>query len=85
MVQCIIFDNSVIDCLALEERLKTICSSVFKNGSNQFFVNYNGSCKSLYDNLAVVVEGKNVLMIAIKDDYWGYQNRELWDWIKLNL
>lgn len=85
MIKYISFDHTAIDTAVLEQKLQSLCTSIFKNGNDQFFVNYQGSCKTLYDNIAPVVGEKNILLLGFdSDDYWGYQDKSLWEWIKTN-
>lgn len=85
MIKYISFDNSVVDAAVLEENLRLVCCSIYKNGRDQFFVNYQGSCHSLYENIAQIVGEKSILLLGVDaDDYWGYQNKALWEWIKQN-
>lgn len=85
MIKFISFDSSVLDVAALEEKLRILSTSVFKNGNDQFFVNYNGSCKTLYDNIAPIVGDKHILLLGFSpEDYWGYQDKSLWEWIEKN-
>lgn len=85
MIKYISFDNTAIDAAALEEKLRSVCSSVYKNGQDQFFVNYQGNCHTLYDNIMQIAGEKNVLLLGFdSSDYWGYQNKSLWEWIHDN-
>lgn len=85
MIKFLSFDNNVVDAAALEEKLRLVCTSVYKNGHDQFFVNYQGSCKTLYDNIVPIVGDKHVLLLGFKsEDYWGYQDKSLWTWINEN-
>lgn len=84
MIIFLYYDRTEIDGSVLEQKIQEISVSVYRNGSNQLFVNYKGSCKSLYDNIHSIVGENNVLLLNITSDYWGYQDKELWEWLNEN-
>lgn len=52
-----------------------------------FLVNYNGSAHDLYNKLTDVVKENSILIYDLekgKDAYWGYMNKNVWDWIQSN-
>lgn len=77
------YDSSEMDNILFNNRLLSICSSVYRIDANQVFVNYAGSSKVLYENLAPILEGRYIIIIDVNQSgYYGYHNSSLWKWLK---
>lgn len=52
-----------------------------------FLVNYLGSAQELYNAISSITLENNILIYDLSDSpnaYWGYMNKAIWDWIKVN-
>ena len=86
-IKIIYFDPENIDSSSLLQRLNTLCSSVYRVNNDILMVNYSELPKVLYDGLGSLIQGKNIFIIEVNTElnaYWGYMDKELWDWINNN-
>ena len=70
----------------LQNNSKYISHIVIKPGL--FLVNYNGSAQDLYNSLDSQVKGINIIIYDLDNgdgSFWGYMNRNVWDWINQNI
>ena len=50
-------------------------------------LNYQGTAKDLYEEFGCVVQDQNIFIHDLNDGhdaYWGYMNKNIWDWLKEN-
>ena len=50
-------------------------------------VNYQGTAKDLFEDLGGVIQDQNIFIHDLDDGndaYWGYMNKNTWDWVKAN-
>ena len=76
------FDN-----ILLHKKLNQICESVYKVSSFSYLVTYEGTPKELYDNLSDILNGRNVFVCEVYNQYaryWGYMDKSLWAWLAEN-
>ncbi len=82
-VDLIVYDSTLADNITLENKLRTICDSFYRVDKNHILIKYGGSVKDLYENISPFLNGGRVLVVSI-DDYYGYHDSELWDWLRMN-
>ena len=73
-------DNST----EIRNKLQLLSNSVYTITSELYMVEYEGTPKELYDSLSDTISGKNIFIQDVNttgDTYWGYMNKELWEWI----
>lgn len=83
------YNTETIDSNALDSSLTSnsnyVSHIVIKPGL--YLVNYRGGAKDLYDSLGTIIQDKSFLVHDLEssnDAYWGYMNRNIWDWLKAN-
>lgn len=88
-VKFIYFNIETIDGESLENRLrkndKYVAHIEIKPGL--LLVNFRGTARELYDSLSDLTMDNSILIYNLEKDsdaYWGYMNRNIWEWIKTN-
>lgn len=50
-------------------------------------VNYQGTAKDLFDAFGPIIQDQNIFIHDLNDGndaFWGYMNKNIWDWVKEN-
>ena len=87
-IKIIYYDSDNISVVSFEKLLTNTIESLYKIQPGLCLVNYQGSAKELYDIIQEFASGYNLLVMDISIDnngYWGYMNRNLWEWLKNNI
>ena len=83
----IYFDSVALDTVTFENRLRNVCQSIYIIRDGLILVNYNGSAHDLFNQLVPDDNQYNIFVADIDtshNSYWGFMNRDLWDWMKNN-
>lgn len=86
-IKMIYFDSVAIDSVTFENRLSTLCISLYVIKEGIVIVNYKGSSKELFYQLFPNSATNNILIVdldAASGAYWGFMNKELWTWLSNN-
>ena len=86
-IKIVYFDSIALDTVTLENRLRNVCQSVYIIKDGLVMVHYNGSAHELFNQLIPNDNRYNVLVADLdvsSDSYWGFMNRDLWDWMRDN-
>lgn len=88
-VKIVYFNVDTIDKVLFETTLynNPNCRSHIEIKSGLILVNYVGSAKDLYDYIEGIALEKSVLvhdLDSADNAYWGFQNKVIWEWLKLN-
>ena len=88
-VKIIYFNTDTINNHDIEIILKNNenCRSYIKIKPGLFLVNFQGTAKDLFDSLGAIVQDQNIFIHDLNDGndaYWGYMNKNVWDWVKAN-
>lgn len=86
-IKMIYFDSIALDSVTFENRLRNVCQSIYIIKEGLVFVNYNGSAHDLFNQLVPDGNRCNVLVVDVdttSNSYWGFMNRDLWDWLRDN-
>ena len=83
------FNTETINSDALESSLKKDVNylSHIEIKPGLLLVSFQGSAKNMYDILSNVINENSILIYDLdnsEDAYWGYMNKNIWDWIKAN-
>mgnify|MGYP003469337656 CR=1 FL=1 len=84
-IKILYFDSISIDPQPLQTRLKNVCKSIYVVKDGLVIVNYEGTAQQLFDTLFSSDNRHNVFIHDLEtspDSYWGFMNRDLWQWIK---
>ena len=88
-VKIVFYNTETIDSNAFDSSLVSnsnyVSHIVIKPGL--YIVNYRGSAKDLYDSLETIIQENSFFVHDLEssnDAYWGYMNRNIWDWLRNN-
>lgn len=83
------FNIETINGDVLEKCLKSSASyrSHIEIKPGFILVNFCGSARELYNSMSDEIKENSILIFDLdneKDSYWGYMNKNIWDWIDQN-
>lgn len=61
--------------------------SLFRLKPGLLFVNYRGTSQELYNSFGEFIKGNSILIHDLDSEekcYYGYMNREVWEWLRDN-
>ena len=86
-IKIVYFDSESTDSSSLIQRLTQLCADTYRVGQGVVLVKFNDTPQSLYSDLGVLTQSKNILIMEVDPSagsYWGYMDKSLWDWLKSN-
>ena len=88
-VKILYYNCETIDTASIEQALTNNSSyrshALIKNGL--MLVNFRGSARDLYQTLGEIIQDKSVFIHDLDSDthaYWGFLNRNIWEWLSEN-
>ena len=87
-IKIIYFDSVSFDTVTFENRLRSICQSIYIIKNGLVVAHYHGSAHDLFNQLVPNDNRYNVLVADLDttaNSYWGFMNKDLWDWMKGNI
>lgn len=83
-IKYIDYDCSDVDNIIFDKKLETLATDYYRIDKRSLMVNYQGTCKDLYDNLEPLIKEKHILIIEVTyPNYYGYHNSSLWSWLNV--
>ena len=88
-IKILYYNIETIDGSTLEMSIRNSAEYVSHIEIKQglLLVNFRGSARELYNSLSDEIKENSILIYDLdseKDSYWGYMNKNVWDWIKQN-
>lgn len=86
-IKMIYFDSVGLDIVTFENRIRNVCHSIYVIKDGLVLVNYNGSAHELFNQLVPDDNRYNVLVVDLDttpNTYWGFMNKDLWEWMREN-
>lgn len=87
-IKMIYFDSVALDAVTFENRLRNVCQSMYVIKDGLVFAHFNGSARDLFNQLVPNDNRYNILITDIdtsQDSYWGFMNKDLWNWMRNNI
>ena len=86
-IKMIFFDSLAIDSDLFESRLRKVSISLYVIKDGLLLVNFNGDSKTLFNQLFLNQPTNKVFIVDLctdTDSYWGFMNKDLWQWLNDN-
>ena len=86
-IKIVYYDSVALDAVTFESRLRYVCQSSYIIRDGRILANYVGTAHDLFNQLVPDDNRYNILVADIDttpNSYWGFMNRDLWDWMKDN-
>lgn len=88
-IKILYFNIETIDGSTLEMSLRNSAEYVghIEIKPGLLLINFRGSARELYNSLSDEIKENSILIYDLdkeKDSYWGYMNKNIWDWIDQN-
>lgn len=87
-IKIVYFDSVATDSVTFENRLRSVCSSIFMIKDGLVLVKFDGGAQDLFEKIMSNDDRYNILVVDLDtspNSYWGYMSRDLWAWLSENM